>query len=447
MHKLLSLLLLLSVSTVKSPQAQTLIFSGDLRGEIKPCGCAEEGDMGGLLRRASFLKKLPGIDSLLNFDLGNNFPKPSDQGNLKVVLIQQSLKLMRPVAVLPGPAEWNYGSGFIDRDLPYLLSNAAESLPYRKNFDTKLEGRSISIMGYLSPDLIYRNPNDSPKVFPISKGLLKEWEQLLRAENAELKLLLFRGSAVELEDFQRSGLFDLIVAGSNNDDELKQTMVMQTSRGKVPMIPTKGQGVLAGRWNESGEIKALGETETPGGLGVSWLRRDINDDAGMLPLFEDYDARVKELFFTNLDRMEAQHRDSPFVGQATCGACHVEAAKIWKESRHSHAFETLRKVSKHFDPECLECHVVGLKPWEPPEGKDESLQKWADLRGFLSPELTPHLMNVQCENCHGPSRAHISNPTVKPPEANPIDGCVECHHGSHSPLFNNQTYWPMIEHR
>ena len=25
-----------------------LVVSGDLRGEIKPCGCAEEGDMGGL---------------------------------------------------------------------------------------------------------------------------------------------------------------------------------------------------------------------------------------------------------------------------------------------------------------------------------------------------------------------------------------------------------------
>ena len=53
--------------------------------------------MGGLLRRASFLKKLSGKDSLLNFDLGNNFPEPSDQGNLKVGLIQQSLKLMEPV--------------------------------------------------------------------------------------------------------------------------------------------------------------------------------------------------------------------------------------------------------------------------------------------------------------------------------------------------------------
>ena len=30
--------------------------------------------MGGLLRRASFLKNLSGKDSLLNFDLGNNFP-------------------------------------------------------------------------------------------------------------------------------------------------------------------------------------------------------------------------------------------------------------------------------------------------------------------------------------------------------------------------------------
>ena len=27
-----------------------IVVSGDLRGEIKPCGCAEESDMGGLQR-------------------------------------------------------------------------------------------------------------------------------------------------------------------------------------------------------------------------------------------------------------------------------------------------------------------------------------------------------------------------------------------------------------
>jgi hypothetical protein len=94
-----------------------LIFSGDLRGEIKPCGCAEEGDMGGLLRRAFILKQWGEESNLHYFDLGNNFPKPSEQGNLKVGLIQKSLKEMNPSLILMGPNEWSYGKEFIDLQL------------------------------------------------------------------------------------------------------------------------------------------------------------------------------------------------------------------------------------------------------------------------------------------------------------------------------------------
>ena len=40
--------------------------------------------------------------------------------------------------------------------------------------------------------------------------------------------------------------------------------------------------------------------------------------------------------------------------------CHSEAYQIWQKSRHAHAYETLEKVGKNFDAECVSCHVVGL---------------------------------------------------------------------------------------
>ena len=91
-------------------QKSLVIFSGDLRGEIKPCGCAEEGDMGGLPRRLTFFKQqLSQIPNLLYFDLGNNFPEPSEQGDLKIQLIQTALKKLAPQVVLVGPNEWLNG--------------------------------------------------------------------------------------------------------------------------------------------------------------------------------------------------------------------------------------------------------------------------------------------------------------------------------------------------
>ena len=100
-------MLLPSSSLANNP---LLIFSGDLRGEIQPCGCAEESDMGGLPRRLTFFKQqLSRNFNLLYFDLGNNFPEPSEQGDLKIQLIQTALKKLAPQVVLVGPNEWLNG--------------------------------------------------------------------------------------------------------------------------------------------------------------------------------------------------------------------------------------------------------------------------------------------------------------------------------------------------
>ncbi len=400
--------------------------------------------MGGLLRRASFLKQIKGEGELLYFDLGNNFPKPSEQGNLKVGLIHQSLKQMNPSVILMGPNEWSYGKEFIDSELPYLLSNGSVEVSYLKNYSTNFESNPLQVFGYLSPSLVYQNPNDPPSVFPVDQTLLENWKREMEEE--AWKLLLFRGSSQELEVFQRSKLFDLIVAGSDNDDEVEQRMELPTSLGTVPMIPTKGQGIVAGKF-EGGKNEPLGELEIPENLGVSWLRSSIKDDPTLKVFFEEYDAQVKELFFSNLDRMESQRKDSPFIGEAVCAGCHSEAAKVWNKSRHAHAFATLKKEGKHFDPECLECHVVGLKPWRAPADADPQMKKWEGLVGFLSPDLTSHLMNVQCENCHGPARAHLLDPNKKLSVSNPAETCVSCHHGSHSPLFSFEKYWPKVQHK
>ncbi len=417
-----------------------LIVSGDLRGEIKPCGCAEEGDMGGLLRRATFLKQQEGAVYL---DLGNNFPEPSEQGNLKVEVIHTALRQMGPAVILVGPNEWLYGLDSLAEDLPYFLSNQDGTLPFQQEATVSFEGTVAHLRGFLSPTLIYQNENEAPRVYGASQALAT-WER-----SGAFEVLLFRGTDAELAQFQESGQFDLILSGSTNADELKQVMTRTTDAGTVAMIPTKGQGLLQGVWQpEQRRFVATGEVTATPQFGVDWLRRSVPDDPPLSQAFQEYDDRVKELFFTNLDRMEQQQQQSPFVGAAVCEACHAEAAKVWKSSRHAHAFATLEAKDKHFDPECLECHVVGLKPWQPTPGSTLSpdVQAFVGKNGFLSPQLTPHLMNVQCESCHGPARAHIAQPeVVKMPQV-AANACTTCHMGSHSPLFNFETYWPKIQH-
>ncbi len=422
-----------------------VIFSGDLRGEIKPCGCAEEGDMGGLPRKHTFFKQQKTkYTNLLYFDLGNNFPEPSEQGDLKIKLIQSALKKLTPEAVLVGPNEWLNGLHWLDPKIPYLLSNQGEKLNYLQSKTIKNEEKSITIFGYLSPSLVYQNKNDLSLIFAVNKNLLSDWRNKLQTKFTGFKILLFRGDERELQKFEDSRLFDLIIAGSNTNDELNQILKIRTKSGIFPMIPTKGQGILTGKINNEGRlIRSFSETD-PAGFSVTWLKKNYEDANELDEIFNDYNSDVKDLFFRNLDIKEKQRNESVFVGSGVCIGCHQKSVKVWNESQHSHAFLTLEKKKKHFDPECLECHVVGLKPLK---FRQESIRhEFEGAIGFLSPQITPHLKDVQCENCHGPARAHLSNSMIHPPFKDPKSTCVNCHHGSHSPLFDFESYWEKIKH-
>ena len=399
-----------------------LTVAGDLRGEIKPCGCSSEGDMGGLLRRASYLEQLRTSRSPVYYlDLGNNFPPPSEQGRLKVELIQNTLKRLKPLVILLGPNELLYEQSLLDLQLPYILTNVrADWFVKKSHFEMQAEQR-IGIWGYLSPTQIYQNKNEEQAVFPVDSPLLEEWRQELQKSRVDFSILLFRGNEEELTQFEQSHLFDLIITGSNNDDELNQILSMQTATGTFPAVPTKGQGALQAHIDLS--------NKTPR-FEVIWLYDDFADHPEILPFFDNYNEHVKELFFTNLDRMEKHERETPYGGDIICKACHIAQHAIWSSSGHSHAYATLQNVNKHFDLECLQCHVVGL-----------------NQDGFLSAELTPTLLNVQCENCHGPAKAHIRNPTQEHPPTKPAgQACISCHRGSHSPTFEFSTYWAKIAH-
>lgn len=425
-----------------------LIFSGDLRGEIQPCGCAEEGDMGGLLRRLTFFKQQQSLHtSLFYLDLGNNFPEPSGQGDLKIHLIQSALKILRPQAVLVGPNEWQNGLHRLDPKIPYLISNQRLKLPFLTSktiFQTG--GQTISISGYLSPELVYFNQNEQPQILSVNPELIARWKVEFVETKDAFRILLFRGNAQELKKFEDSSLFELIVVGSTNDDELKQVMQMKTSSSVFPMIPTKGQGLFSGKLSASGRFIPENNEIVPAGLSLTWLRGSFEDAPELAETFRNYDDAVKELFFSNLDRMDKQRDESPFVGNEVCAGCHAEIVLIWQNSRHAHAFATLENKGKHFDPECLACHVVGLKPWEAPDNASAEDRKFAGGTGFLSLQTTPHLKNVQCENCHGPAKTHLENNNIKPANNDPKMICANCHQGSHSPVFDFETYWPKIKH-
>jgi hypothetical protein len=87
-----------------------------------------------------------------------------------------------------------------------------------------------------------------------------------------------------------------------------------------------------------------------------------------------------------------------YAGSESCKKCHEHAYKVWKESAHVHAYQTLvnatRPGNRPFDPECIVCHTIGF----------------GYRGGFTDAARTAHLKDVGCESCHGPSKLHKENP-------------------------------------
>lgn len=156
-------------------------------------------------------------------------------------------------------------------------------------------------------------------------------------------------------------------------------------------------------------------------------------------------------------------QDSPtYIGSKKCGMCHKKdnagmQLKIWQDSKHSKAFETLQsaeadKIAKDKGfatkaaetPECLACHTTG-------SGMDAAMMG----KSFKIED------GVQCETCHGPGSDYKSKKTMQDHAKSVANGlteykddaaiekqCLTCHNDK-SPTFKAfdfATQWAKIKH-
>lgn len=102
------------------------------------------------------------------------------------------------------------------------------------------------------------------------------------------------------------------------------------------------------------------------------------------------------------------------VGKDRCMECHEETVVSWAKTAHARALDSLIRKGKEYDPQCLPCHVTGMN--------DKSHDG-----GFISLNLTPHMVNVQCEQCHGPGGLHAQKPENASARLSGAQTCLSCH--------------------
>ena len=152
-------------------------------------------------------------------------------------------------------------------------------------------------------------------------------------------------------------------------------------------------------------------------------------------LYKDYQGMVKDYGLLEKVPKSQLPQGLSYSGSDSCGFCHDYEFEKLAGLKHANAYQTLVEVGSEYDPECVECHVVGLKY--------ES--------GFVNADSNMGLRDVGCENCHGPGSNHIAHYTSG---SDIVDrssfefGCDHCHTSEHSPLFQSKQaeYFKKIIH-
>ncbi len=364
-----------------------IIYTGAMKGELEPCGCSPKTDFGGLARFAGYLQaNREEISPYLLIDAGNFSGKDTPQGRLKTEAMLQAFKVMNYDAVALLGRENALSKEFL---LPLTERYNTPAISGTKQYESSLllEERGVKLNISVNPD-----------------SYQKDRLNILLTDRSLSEVRLFKG-------------WDIIILSSG---EVLEEPLRQDGTIILSGYPKgKRLGILTVTIDSRGEIKDYRHR---------WqlLGSDAGESTAVRRIIDEYDRMVEKLF----TRDTAPVTEGPYSGVLKCAECHKPFVESWERTRHAGALDSLKRVRKSGDPECLRCHTVG----------------YGELGGFINIEKTPALANVQCESCHGPGRKHIteySQPMAPVSE----NTCKRCHTKQNSPDFNFRNYLEKISHK
>ena len=424
---ILLLLLAGGANAAYADERVTLIYSGNVDGELEPCGCSPEGDLGGVRRTATMLERLRAKQpALFTVSTGGLMSGFAAHGRLTNEYLLKGYTLLKLDAIGVQWADLSYGADLPARyPLPWVASNWRGS-EFAKERRVSRGGVELAFFTWLDP------ASSPDKVMQGDHAEVNDGVQALGSALAEARrrgALTVLATALPLKEAeQRLPLKNVDVLLIRAKYEVYGE---PQRRGHMLVLQPGSRGMRLGRV----DLDLDGKRRIR-----SWRHEVINlpssvaDAPQLQTWYDDYTAEIKEAYAQMVALRKAQEQgETPFAGEGQCKACHGAQHEKWNQSRHARAFSSLEDVNKAFDPNCIQCHSVGFK----------------QAGGYINLELTPQLSGVQCESCHGAARDHVLSAGVKRTANSGMAGptmCAQCHTQPHSPSFNFEKYWPRIAH-
>ena len=454
-----------------------LVLTGQQLGYIEPCGCTGlENQKGGLARRHTLIKELSDRGwPVVPLDVGSQVRRYGKQSELKFQHSADALRIMGYRAIALGADDLRLPAGELlggtnPPDQPSLFVGANLALIDRdlqpQFLIIEAGGKRIGVTAVLGTKYESRLQSDELVHGPAIESLKTVAAQLTAAK-CDLYVLLAHAPQEEARKIAKElPLFDLIVVAGQTNVPSSELEVLPG--GKTRLMQTGIKAMYAGVVGVFDEPAAGNALRGDPKFRFESVPLDarLKDSPEMLKLLARNQEELRTLGLEGLGLTPRPHPSGrQFVGSDKCGECHTKAFEIWSKTPHAHATDSLVKppntrgdIARHFDPECLSCHVTG---WDP--------QQFHPFEsGYLGLEQTPLLKHSGCENCHGPGSAHVAaeegGAKIAPADIAkrrdemklPLAGgvaerkCLECHDDDNSPDFHHEgafaKYWKQVEH-
>jgi hypothetical protein len=386
----------------------TIFLTGDVLGELKPCGCAS-GQLGGLDRRTAIFEEVA-HDRRLVIDTGNFIGDQTEQDIIKFDIIMQSLAMLGYdiINLTENDIRIAQDLGLLEGTSFDIITHACDTeakVPPSRARELQVGDRCL-LVAVASAKAGSRQIDFVQKLFPTKHN----------GHDGPILNILITDNCQEpfIEHISDMAVVDVLICPASADEPV----ILDGQREK-PLVLTVGRlgkyvGRLTVRLGEERKLQ-LDYTKVP-------VDEQLPADEQLAQLYKEYQLMVKEENLLEKVIKVPLPEDMEYLGSTSCGfgsSCHQYEYEKWSEKEHAKAYQTLVDVGSQYDPECIKCHVVGLD-YE---------------TGFVSEKSPKDLRNVGCEVCHGPGSKHMMAILMAEEDtetSEPKSECIDCHTSEHS---------------
>jgi len=417
-----------------------VFFTCDTDGRLEPCGCFT-GQYGGLSRLKTVLDT-EASEGSLRVDVGDAVGGHEDYDLIEYGYILKAFAALKYDALNVGQREAQFTAAQLhalraSSPVPILSANLLDQASGQPIFDSycivQRGAFRIAVIGVLDPRGFDRNLGSGLIVGDMESAIERCLTEL--RGRADMVVLLAFTDEATLAQLARQYYECQLILGGKVTQPAQQLVYENRSVIYYVTNESRALGILRLHVVKGAPLEVTGNE-------IRLLRDTLPQDPSIRQMVQSYREKVR---YTRLavddpnnlsaDMVPGVRTLAAYVGTEKCMACHKTAAAVWTASPHAHAFATLVDRKADADPKCVGCHTVGFR----------------DPSGYRREFGATRLVNVGCENCHGPGSLHVQekegdtsiNFSFRPLDAG---DCLKCHYGEFSRPFKWDQFWPIIKH-